>query len=353
MSPNRKAWGVAAGIVGVAAAGATAAAAASRQIQARQGAGDETPFESLTSPSLKVVADDGVDLHVEIDEPDPGRTSPLTVVFVHGYTLNLHCWHFQRAAYRGQVRTVFYDQRSHGRSDRSSAEHSTIEQLGRDLKRVIETTTDGPVVVVAHSMGGMSLISLAAQFPEMFGSRIVGTALISTTAGGLDAGRILFPMLPLGSVGDHAIARVVRVLDRGHKVVDRVRSVGFRLAEVVVDRFSFGDDVPRNYAEFVFDMIDATPFEVVAAFYPSFASFDHFDDLAALGLAPCVVVAGTEDRLTSVGHSRKLHSRIPGSELHEVEGAGHMVLLERHDEVNSVLDHLFDQAQQRAQEIDA
>ncbi|MBE7324926.1 alpha/beta hydrolase [Nocardioides sp. Y6] len=349
MSRHSKAWGVAAGLVGVAAAGATARAV--QQIQARQGAGDATEFGALTSPSLKVVADDGIDLHVEIDEADPDRQTPLTVVFVHGYTLSLQAWHFQRAAYRGLVRTVFYDQRSHGRSDRSAGENCTIAQLGRDLKRVIETTTDGPVVVVGHSMGGMSVISLAAQFPEMFGSRIVGTALIATTAGGMDPGRILFPMLPLGSVSGQAIARLVRVLDRGHLLVDRLRATGFRLAELVVDRFSFGDDVPRNYAEFVFDMIDATPFEVVADFYPAFAALDHYDDLAALGLAPCTVIGATTDRLTSIGHSRKLHSRIPGSDLLEVEGAGHMVILERHDEVNAELDRLFERALHHAQDL--
>ena len=42
--------------------------------------------------------------------PDP------TLVFVHGYALNLDCWHFQRAYFRGKHRLVFYDQRSHGRS---------------------------------------------------------------------------------------------------------------------------------------------------------------------------------------------------------------------------------------------
>ena len=349
MSRQRKAWGVAAGLIGVgAAAGATARAV--QKVQARPGAGDETPFGSLTSPSLKVVTDDGIDLHVEIDEPDPGRGNGLTIVFVHGFTLNMHCWHFQRAAYRGQVRTVFYDQRSHGKSARSSGDNCTMEQLGRDLRTVIETTTHGPVVVVAHSMGGMSLISLAAQAPELFGTKIVGTALIGTTAGGLDPGRILFPMLPLGSLGGRAVGRLVRVLDRGHWVVDRARATGFRLAEVVIDRFAFGADVPRNYAEFVFDMIDATPFEVVADFYPSFASLDHYERLAALGQAPCLVIGGEVDKLTSVGHSRKLHSRIPGSELYEVAGAGHMALLERHDVVNAQLDELFERALDLSQE---
>jgi len=50
----------------------------------------------------------------------------------------------------------------------------------------------------------------------------VGTALISTTAGGLDAGRILFPMLPLG-MGGRFMGRAVRTLDRGHRIVDLAR----------------------------------------------------------------------------------------------------------------------------------
>ncbi|QCX28367.1 alpha/beta fold hydrolase [Nocardioides jishulii] len=348
MSRSGKALGVAAGLVGVAAAGATARAV--QQVKARPGAGDDTPFGSLRSPSLKVVTDDGIDLHVEVDEPDEGHDNGLTIIFVHGFTLSLQCWHFQRAAYRGLVRTVFYDQRSHGESARSDGDNCTIDQLGRDLKRVIETTAPGPVVLVGHSMGGMSVISLAAQFPELFGDKVVGTALIGTTAGGLDAGRILFPMLPLGSLGGRAVGRMVRVLDRGHSLVDRARATGFRLAEIVVGRFAFGEDVPINYSEFVFDMIDDTPFEVVADFYPSFASLDHYDNLSALGRVPCTVIAGTLDKMTGVGHSRKLHSRIPGSELLEVDGAGHMVLMERHDEVNAELDHLFERALAWAQE---
>ena len=52
--------------------------------------------------------------------PARAEAPELTVVFVHGYSLTLDSWHFQRAAYRGLVRTVYYDQRSHGRSGRST-----------------------------------------------------------------------------------------------------------------------------------------------------------------------------------------------------------------------------------------
>ena len=56
---------------------------------------------------------------------------------VHGYALNLDCWHFQREALRGKHRMVFFDQRSHGRSGRSEREHANIDQLGDDLAEVM------------------------------------------------------------------------------------------------------------------------------------------------------------------------------------------------------------------------
>ncbi len=345
MSLGRKVFGAAAGAVGLAAAAGVVEIARQNRVIGKRAAGERVVFGELRSAPRVVVADDAVDLHVEIDEPadfggEASTDESLTVIFVHGYSLNLDCWHFQRAAYRGQVRTVFYDQRSHGRSARSGEENATIDQLGRDLLRVIEDTSPGRCVVVGHSMGGMSVISLADQFPELFGEKVVGAALISTTAGGLDPGRILFPMVPLG-LGGKVVGRVVRTLDRGHLVVDVARSWGRAVADVVTDRYAFGDDVPADYVEFVYSMLNATPFAVVADFYPAFATLDKFETLEPLSRVPTAIVCGTEDKVTAVGHSRKLHSRIAGSSLLECEGAGHMVILERHKEVTAELDDLI------------
>ncbi|QIK75442.1 alpha/beta fold hydrolase [Nocardioides piscis] len=336
MSVGRKIMGAAAGAAGLAAAGAAVGVSHRHRVLADRGAGDRTPFGSLHSAPQHVITDDGTDLHAEIDEAE----SELTMVFAHGYSLNLDSWHFQRAGYRGLVRTVFYDQRSHGRSMRSSEDLATIEQLGHDLRQVIEQTSPGPCVLVGHSMGGMSIISLAEQHPELFGDKVVGVALIATTAGGLDPGRILFPMLPLG-MGGRVIGRTVRTLDRGHLVVDLLRQWGRAVADTVTDRYAFGGDVPKHYVDFVFDMLNATPFAVVADFYPAFASLDKFDHLEVLGQVPTAVICGTEDKITTIDHARKLHTKIPGSSLLECEGAGHMVILERHVEVNAELDDLI------------
>lgn len=358
---GRRVAGLAAGAAGVAAAGAAADIVRRRREIGRRGV-DDTPFGSLRSTPTNVIASDGVPLHVEVDElegPEVWGTAtrrgrrrspgapPLTVVFVHGFALNLHCWHFQRAAYRGLVRTVFYDQRSHGRSGRSAADNATIEQLGQDLLAVLDAVAaDGPVVLVGHSMGGMTIVSLAEEHPELFGDRIVGVGLISTTAGGLEPSRILLPMIPAKLTGG-VTQRAVRTLARRHRTIDGLRRAGRAVAMVATDLFAFGDEVPSAYVDFVDEMLSATSFEVVAEFFPSFRSLDKFHAVESMSRVPTTVICGTQDRITSIGHSRKLHERIAGSILLECEDAGHMAILERHDQVNAALDQLISAAAER------
>lgn len=363
MSRRRRVLGSVAGALGVAAAGTAAIGILRQQRQISRRAGEDIPFGTLRSAPITVVADDGVALHVEVDEVEPTAptgavdrlirrghhgTPSVTVVFVHGFCLNLDCWHFQRAAYRGLVRTVYFDQRSHGRSGDSDRAHSNIDQLGRDLHAVLDSVVpEGPVVLVGHSMGGMSIVALAEQHPELVGERIVGVGLIATTAGGLDPSRILLPLLP-ARLGGAFTTSAVRALHLGHRAVDSLRRVGAAFGAVATDRFAFGEEVPRGYVEFVDEMLSATPFEVVADFFPHFSGLDKFDFVEVLGAVPTSVICGTADKLTSIGHSRKLSARIPGSRLLECEGAGHMVIMERHELVNAELDQLITAAAARA-----
>ena len=352
MSRTGKVLGVAAGAAGLAAGATVWRVAQRRRIIARRGVGDATPFGSLRADPLTVVADDGVPLHVEVDELDADavggkgararrRHTELTIVFVHGYALNLDSWHFQRAAYRGLVRTVFYDQRSHGRSGRSAEEHANIEQLGHDLLRVLdEAVPEGPVVLVGHSMGGMTIVALAEEHPELFGDRIVGVGLVATTAGGIDPHRVVVPLLP-STIGGQLAGRLVAGLARGHRTVDRFRKLGRSVALVATDELAFGDAVPSRYVEFVDEMLSSTPFGVVADFFPTFGTLDKFETVHAMSSVPVAIVCGTQDKITPIEHSRKLHEMIPGSTLLECEGAGHMVMLERNDQVNAELDQLL------------
>jgi pimeloyl-ACP methyl ester carboxylesterase len=314
---------------------------------------------SLHSKAVTVLTDDGVRLHAEVDEVAPyaeeaAKTQPArgikrlrraeapepTVVFVHGYALSLDCWHFQRAYFRGKHRLVFFDQRSHGRSGKSDKEHASIDQLGDDLLRVLDDLVpEGPVVLVGHSMGGMAVMAFAERHPEVFESRVAGVALVSTTAGGLKTHHVVSRLIP-DSIGGQVGPRLIAALALAPEVVDRVRRRGSNVGFLVADQFAFGDDVPDSYVEFVNNMLAATPFEVLAQFFPHFDTLDKFEVLASFAHVPTYVVTGTKDVLTSVGHSRKMAKRIAGSTLVECPGAGHMVILEQKDRVNAALDEL-------------
>ena len=112
--------------------------------------------------------------------------APLTVVFSHGFTARLAEWELQRAALRDRARLVLWDQRGHGRSGWTKLTAATIDRTGRDLGEVLDAVAPtGPVVLAGHSMGGMSILALARQRPELFGDRVVGVFLLATSAGGL------------------------------------------------------------------------------------------------------------------------------------------------------------------------
>jgi len=349
---TRRLLGTLAGVgLGAAAAVATGVVVERRVVRSRRaGARGAEVLGGLHSAAVPVVAEDGVRLHVEVDEVAPYGGTPAahsgeaTIVFVHGYALNLDCWHFQRQHFRGKRRMVFYDQRSHGQSDRSSAANATIDQLGRDLASVIEQVVpEGPVVLVGHSMGGMTILAFAEQFPEVFGERVVGTALVSTTAGGLRSHRVVSRWIP-DVIGAQLAPRLMAGLARAPELIDSARRRGSNIGFLVTDRFAFGDDVPASYVEFVDEMLAGTSFDVLAEFFPNFDTLDKFAVLHAFERVPTLILVGTKDLLTSVGHSRKMASRITTAQLVECDGAGHMVILERKDRVNAALGELFDQA---------
>ena len=324
-----------------------------RVVRARRaGAAEADRLGTLRSEPVEITCDDGVVLHAEIDELQPyavgkrRRTrGEVTLVFVHGYALNLDCWHFQREAFRGKYRMAFYDQRSHGRSERSDREHASIDQLGDDLATVIgQVAPKGKVVLVGHSMGGMSIIAFAERHPKLFAKKVAGVALIATTAGGLRPHRTLSRWIPDG-LGQAVAPRLIAALAKAPELVDSARRPGSNVGFLVADQFAFGSkDVPAAEVEFLDEMLAGTSFGVLAEFFPSLSELDKFEHLLVLNDVPTTIICGTKDKVTSIGHSRKMAAQLPNATLVECEGAGHMVIFEARARVNEALDALVEAA---------
>ncbi len=295
-------------------------------------------FFSLRSDGPEVITPDGVVVHTEVDE---GPSDDFTLVFVHGYGLNLDCWHFQRLHFRGRLRQVFYDQRSHGRSSRSEAELCRIPQLADDLYQVLqEVVGDAPVIMIGHSMGGMTIMRLAQTRPELFGSQILGVALFSTSAGELLDHS---PIRGIPGRTFHRVAEPVMAgLNRIPELVAQGRRAGSDLGYVVTRRLAFGPEVPTSYVDFASEMLAQIPLEVVADYYPAFAELDEFRALEILSTVPTVVVGGENDVITPIEHTARIIDLLPKAEAIRVENCGHLGMIEKHEIFNDALDRLID-----------
>jgi len=290
-----------------------------------------------------VVADDGARLHVEIDEV-PG-VAP-TVLFVHGFTARLEEFAPQRETLRGRARVVLYDQRGHGRSGWGDVRNATFDQLGRDLGAVLDRhARTGPVVLLGHSMGGMTIMALARQRPELFGTRVSGVFLLATSAGDLVTGGVLGLTARVGKKL-HLLPLWLRWLRWTAPVVERLRRPGTRLGYLFTRRYLFGrEDADPATVRRVQELLEQAPFTISAAFYPSFLAHDEVASLAGLRSVPVVVLAGSDDRLTPASHSRLMAAEIgPSAELVIVPGAGHSVNITRQQVVDEALLRLIDRA---------
>ncbi|MFI1356957.1 alpha/beta fold hydrolase [Streptomyces sp. NPDC020898] len=369
----RRATGIVGVAIGVVAAGAAAGVAVERMTvgrgirqKARLALDAAGPYGALRGTPGKAYADDGTELYYEVDDVDPaavpaltprrrrlfGRKAPapVTVVFSHGYCLGQDSWHFQRAALRGVVRSVYWDQRSHGRSARGVAQVQdgvpvSIDQLGRDLKAVLDAAVpEGPIVLVGHSMGGMTVMAFADQYPEVVRERVVGVAFVGTSSGRLGEVNFGLPVAGVNAVR-RVLPGVLKALGQQAEWVERGRRATADLFASIIKRYSFASrDVDPAVARFAERMIEGTPIDVVAEFYPAFTEHDKTEALRHFTDMPVLVLSGVGDLVTPSEHSEAMADLLPDAELVLVPDAGHLVMLEHPEAVTDRLADLLTRA---------
>jgi pimeloyl-ACP methyl ester carboxylesterase len=299
-------------------------------------------FERLDGDrSYVVTTPDGVPLAVREAGP---VDAPVTVVFVHGFCLRMGAFHFQRKRLGEQwgpdVRMVFYDQRGHGQSAEADPETYTLTHLGKDLETVLQTVAPrGLIVLVGHSMGGMTVLSHARQYPEQYGRRIVGAGLISSAAEGVTRS-------PLGEILKNPALEAIRFTARSApKLMHRGRNVSRSLIGPILRAASFSDlQVSRSLDAFSQRMMNGTPIPTMVGFLSALEVHDETAGLWTLLRVPTLIACGDHDLLTPDEYSRKMADSLPQSELVIVTGASHLALLDKPDPINDGLIRLVNRA---------
>jgi pimeloyl-ACP methyl ester carboxylesterase len=334
-----------AGAAGLTAVGTAAGVSVARSLRRRVSTHDpyqDEDFELLDADrGFVVTTPDGVDLAVrEVGPID----APVTVVFAHGFCLRMGAFYFQRARlaaqWGSQVRMVFYDQRGHGQSAEAAPETYTVAQLGRDLETVLAVMAPrGPVVLVGHSMGGMTVLSHARQFPQRYPVRIVGAAIIASAAEGVSRS-------PLGEVLKNPALEAARfAVRRAPKTVHRTRGAASSVIGPILRAASYGDEkISPSVVAFSEKMMHDTPVATLVEFLHALEVHDESAALPTLAKVPTLIACGDHDLLTPMEHSQIMAAALPKSELVIVPGAGHLVQLEQPEVIDDALVHLVERA---------
>lgn len=357
----RKRAGLLGAVVGIAAVGVAAGVVAERTLVRRSKRALDDPyvdeeFGNLAyDEALTVTTSDGTDLYIEIVEPTDGveldadfvaevtgamTSLEPTLVFVHGFCLDMGTFHFQRKELtrRGDFRMVFYDQPGHGRSGKLESGEYELPALGEGLKTVLdETVPEGPIVLIGHSMGGMTIMAFAEQHPEYFGDRVVATVLMSTSGGRLEETKFGLPAL-IAKAGAPLLPLVNSATRLSGGVIDRARHASSDLAWLLTRRYGFGDAKPSPaLVSYVEEMNSRTSTETVARYLRTLYTHARYPALKALRSAPTLVIVGDQDMITPVTHSEEILRQVPDAEFVKVPDSGHVVMLEHAEEVNAVL----------------
>jgi pimeloyl-ACP methyl ester carboxylesterase len=192
----------------------------------------------------------------------------------------------------------------------------------------------------------MSVMALARQRPELFGTRVVGVLLLATSAGGLVETGLLGVAVKLARrLG--LLPLYLRLLQLISPLLERFRRRGTAIGRRVTRRLLFGeDDAHPHDVRLVQDLLEETPWPVAMAFYASFLDHDESAALDVLRRVPVTVVAAGDDRLTPAAHGQRIAELLgDDAEFVLVPGAGHGVNLTRPEVVDRALLDLLDRVE--------
>jgi pimeloyl-ACP methyl ester carboxylesterase len=311
------------------AAGAVAGGMIGRTVLNARRRGDPSADELLSELPPEdlgpVRSADGTELAVR----GAGERSKPTIVFVHGFSLDMTTWHYQWTDLSDRFRCVLFDFRSHGRSGRAAGGDLSPVAFAQDLEAVIEGAAGGPVLVVGHSMGAMSLLAMAETRPDLFDGPVAGVVFVGSAASDLVRGAF-------GSVTEllrPRLGSIRQAAGRVNRLRKAVLSSPADVGQIVARATQFGSGASPALVRYVVGLAARAPSEVWTDGLAGLMEMDLRHAIEHIRV-PALVVVGEQDRMTPPASSVALAGELPQGRLEVIEGAGHFPMMERHEDFN-------------------
>jgi pimeloyl-ACP methyl ester carboxylesterase len=277
-----------------------------------------------------VTSFDGTELAVRA----AGDASLPTIVFVHGFSLDLTTWHYQWTELSARFRCVLFDLRSHGRSARAAEGDLTPSAFGHDLAAVIDALPTGrPVLVVGHSMGGVAILAMAEARPDLFGSRIAGAVFTGAAAGDLLRGA-------MGSITEllrPRLGSLRQAASRMNRLRRYVLASPADVGQLIARATQFGPHASPHVVGYVVSLAARAPSEVWTDALAGLMDVDLRHAVRHVRV-PSLVIVGEHDRVTPPSSAVVLADELPDGRLEVLEDAGHIPMMECHEAFNLSLE---------------
>ncbi len=269
---------------------------------------------------------DGVEASLYVERRGAGSGLPL--VLTHGWGLDSTIWDYASRALGTRHPLVVWDLPGLGRSKVKPA-GVTLPAFAEDLRRVVMSSGDGPVVLVGHSIGGMTIQTLARDHPEFVRDRVAGVVLINTTYTNplrtmIFSGLLTALQKPVLEPLFHVMAWLQPLFWLG-------AWQGYLSGSAhMANRLGFGRSVTRSQLEHTTLLATRNPPGVQARGNLAMFHWDATGALRDLGI-PLLVLGGALDIVTRPEASRVIAGEAPEAALVIIDGVNHMGFLERAD----------------------
>jgi len=251
-----------------------------------------------------------------------------TLVLLHGYTGSKENWYRLVAHLRGRYRIVIPDLPGWGQSERRLGTDHGYAAQAANVAAFICATSDTPVVLLGHSMGGGIAAVTAAQYPKQV-----------ARVGLLDASGVEFEQNQFGldvldgrnPFGVHDAASLERYLDILFQVRKARPPIPWPVSRIVIAQRRRDGDFEQS----VLDCIGRSE----TRFLPG--------DLAARIRQPALLLWGKQDAVIDPSALDLYATRMPQAYKVLLDDCGHMSLMEHPDAVAQAVTALIERGQQR------
>jgi len=295
--------------------------------------GTDDPKHERSPEHRRIVRPDGSEIHIEFWGPPDGPP----VVLTHGWGGTSTQWYYLRRRLADRYRLIAWDLPGMGLSSSPKNKDYSVGKFADDLRTVLDEAGGRPAILVGHSIGGMVTIEFCKRYPDDMANRVAGSVLIGTSPTNplrmTPSRRFAVPLqkpllepLARATIFFSPLVWFVHLL--GYLNGSQHRS---NHDELFAGTESWGQ--LRFVTHFV-------PFVWPATYARGTLGMFRWDATDALpGIAvPTLVVAFSGDQMILPEAGETIRRGCPNARLVTLEPAGHMGLIERHEEFGEAVE---------------